>query len=417
MPQEQDMRSKLFTGISLAFLCCTSLLAATKIDPVNQINWPIPNTSTQIWPGVTGDGANGLAIAGSLAVGANESVNGSFGSSYIEVTGAVPFAPGNFAGVGRGLTAGEVDLVSGINDGATSPIVQFVGVNSMGTGWNIAGSVDNSGNYYANGNYILSNTGAGLQGPGANQYIEDDGGSHGWAFVASSGSTNGFTFTVGGTQVGQIDPSGNYNNSHGTLLPAAATGNTGSGNVVLSSGPTLVNPTVGTQSNSNNSTLAASTAWVRTYVSSISAGVLTINGVPGAYTFNGGGVSCSSTTCTFSTSGFANYAYALNSAYASLEIAANTCVGPNGVASPITPGTFTTTNGIGVTTPQTNVLVGWQGDPASTYGWGKFGGLTFNPWITGSDTVSYVVCNPTSAAIGTPATTAIGLPTFITSYQ
>src|SRR5207244_2703995 len=50
-------------------------------------------------------------------------------------------------------------------------------------------------------------------------------------------------------------------------------GVTGSGNIVLATGPTMSNPVVGTQASSDNSTLAASTAYVTTAVSNAIAGV------------------------------------------------------------------------------------------------------------------------------------------------
>jgi hypothetical protein len=51
------------------------------------------------------------------------------------------------------------------------------------------------------------------------------------------------------------------------------TTSTGTGSVVLSSAPTLTNPTVGTQSSTDNSTLAASTAYVTAAVNNAIAGV------------------------------------------------------------------------------------------------------------------------------------------------
>lgn len=62
-------------------------------------------------------------------------------------------------------------------------------------------------------------------------------------------------------------------NISGSAASPSALSITGSGNVVFSSAPTLTNPIVGTQSTTDNSTKAASTAFVTTAISNAIAGV------------------------------------------------------------------------------------------------------------------------------------------------
>lgn len=85
---------------------------------------------------------------------------------------------------------------------------------------------------------------------------------------------------------------------------------------------------------------------------------------------------------------------------AGMVIPANSCYGP---ANNTTPGTFTMTGVLA--SPQTAVWPTWVGNPHSTNGWGQIGGLEFDPYVTSNNTVSWVVCNPTSGTInsGTPS--------------
>lgn len=92
--------------------------------------------------------------------------------------------------------------------------------------------------------------------------------------AVSVASTNGFA----GTSSGGATPALTLSTSitgilqgNGTAISAAST--TGSGNVVLATSPTLSNPAVGTQSQFNGSTLAASTSYVDTAVANAIAGV------------------------------------------------------------------------------------------------------------------------------------------------
>ncbi len=89
--------------------------------------------------------------------------------------------------------------------------------------------------------------------------------------AAGSGSVTSVTFTGDGT-IYSSTPTAAVTTS-GTLTPTLVNTPTGSGAVVLSAGGTLVNPVVGTQAVADNSTLAASTAYVTTAVANAIAGV------------------------------------------------------------------------------------------------------------------------------------------------
>lgn len=92
------------------------------------------------------------------------------------------------------------------------------------------------------------------------------------------------------------DSSGNF----------TATGTTGSGNVVLATAPTMTNPVVGTQSLGDNSTKAASTAFVQSALAQLNpaaavSAASTAN-IPGTYTNAVGGV-CVGDTFTVTATG------------------------------------------------------------------------------------------------------------------
>jgi len=70
-------------------------------------------------------------------------------------------------------------------------------------------------------------------------------------------------------------------------LATAVTDETGSGALVFASAPTLTNPIVGTQSPGDNTTKAASTAFVSAAVVAATAGVATIDTANGALTISG----------------------------------------------------------------------------------------------------------------------------------
>lgn len=86
--------------------------------------------------------------------------------------------------------------------------------------------------------------------------------SNGFTGSSSGGSTPSITLATSITGVLQ---------GNGTAISAATT--TGSGNVVLATGPTLSSPIVGTQSQGDNSTKGASTSYVDTAVANAVAGV------------------------------------------------------------------------------------------------------------------------------------------------
>jgi hypothetical protein len=104
--------------------------------------------------------------------------------------------------------------------------------------------------------------------------------------VATSTTTPAITLSTSVTGILQ---------GNGTAISAAST--TGSGNVVLATSPTLSSPVVGTQATTDNSTLAASTAYVTTAVANAVSGVnpavavqaaTTLASNTSSYTYNNG---------------------------------------------------------------------------------------------------------------------------------
>lgn len=99
--------------------------------------------------------------------------------------------------------------------------------------------------------------------------------------VTTTGSpaSGNLTKFSGATSITNTDLSGDVTTNGSTLTTVAkiqgttVSGTTGSGNVVFSSAPTLANPVVGTQATSDNSTKAASTAYVTTAISNAISGV------------------------------------------------------------------------------------------------------------------------------------------------
>lgn len=71
-------------------------------------------------------------------------------------------------------------------------------------------------------------------------------------------------------------------------LATAVTDETGSGFLVFGTAPTLSNPVVGTQTFGNNTTLAASTAFVQSAIVASTTGVSSIAGNTGGFTLSGG---------------------------------------------------------------------------------------------------------------------------------
>jgi hypothetical protein len=184
--------------------------------------------------------------------------------------------------------------------------------------------------------------------------------------------------------------------SGGILLASAAP--TGSGAPVEQTSPQINNGLGTTQASSDTSTLLATDAYVHNVLAAISAGVITINGDSGNFTFPA--FTCTGTAPNWTCSVAVNVPD-VNLTIPALTIAANTCVGPNGIASPITPGTISMP---GVTTAM-GIAPTWQGDPYLTVGWGKVGGLSLKVWPdTGGGQADWVVCNPTAASITSNST-------------
>ena len=98
-------------------------------------------------------------------------------------------------------------------------------------------------------------------------------------------------------------------NAKGLVTGASSASTTGSGNTVLATSPTLSNPVVGTQASSDNSTLAASTAYVQTALAQLNPAAAvyaasTAN-VAGTYTNAVSGVCIADTFQTTATTAFA----------------------------------------------------------------------------------------------------------------
>lgn len=100
--------------------------------------------------------------------------------------------------------------------------------------------------------------------------------SNGFAGSSSGGSTPALTISTSITGILQ---------GNGTAISAATT--TGSGNLVLATSPTLSSPVVGTQTATDNSTLAASTAFVQNAIANAVAGVNPATSVNAATTAAG----------------------------------------------------------------------------------------------------------------------------------
>lgn len=112
---------------------------------------------------------------------------------------------------------GEADYYVGAYISPTDFAHLFWGPNSGNTAYVALGGFTqgggftlNNGNFQGN-NYQLVGTGNGLLGSVTGQGLNDDGVTHGWNYAAASGSTFGHRFFIGSTQVGQLDPSGNFN--------------------------------------------------------------------------------------------------------------------------------------------------------------------------------------------------------------
>ncbi len=86
----------------------------------------------------------------------------------------------------------------------------------------------------------------------------------------------------------------------------------------------------------------------------------------------------------------------------SFSIPPTTCYGSTGST---TPATVTMT---GVTTsPITAIVPSYSANSSAIVGWGTAGGLNFQAWASASNTVSYLICNPTGTSITGGAITFI----------
>lgn len=91
--------------------------------------------------------------------------------------------------------------------------------------------------------------------------------------TASGPGSSAFTLSTVNTNVGSFAISTITVNAKGLVTAASAATTTGSGSVVLATAPTMTNPIVGTQSQGDSSTKAASTSYVDVAVANAIAGV------------------------------------------------------------------------------------------------------------------------------------------------
>lgn len=336
-------------------------------------------------------------------------------SAYHGSNAPVTFSTAAASYFGYGQISNEADIYCGAGG------CVFWAPNGNGTAWQNIGSISQAGVMSIPGNYTLLPNACVVSTTG-NKICDDNAG--GWALSSIAGATNGVSVSNNGVLQWKFDPTSAciMNGAGVCLLSQAMTGVTGSGNIVLSISPTLVNPVVGTQLVGDSSTLGASTQFVARAVANSTAGVASINGQGGTFTF-AGNVTCTTTTgtvCTFTSTGIANVQFSLPSG---LVAAANSCYGYNTSTStwalrPNSGGTQApaTFSHLGVSTsPQSNVWWGWVSSPGGTVGWGKVGGMEFNVWASAANTDSWEVCNQTAAQL--PATGTVGTPTFIISAQ
>lgn len=145
----------------------------------------------------------------------------------------------------------------------------------------------------------------------ANQFLVNDG----------AGNTSWLTFSLsniaGSVSAAQMPALTNdVTSTAGTVATTVAkiqgttvSGTTGTGNVVFSSAPTMSNPVVGTQASSDNSTKAASTAYVQTALAQLNPAAAVFAGsvanVAGTYLNLVGGVCVGDTFTTTATTAFA----------------------------------------------------------------------------------------------------------------
>lgn len=110
-------------------------------------------------------------------------------------------------------------------------------------------------------------------------------------FTGTDGSS--VAFGAGGTVAYVANKLSVFAATTSAELASVISDETGNGALVFANAPTLVNPIVGTQTLGDNSTKAASTAFVTAAVAASTAGVATLGGQAGALTFDGGGMSSS----------------------------------------------------------------------------------------------------------------------------
>lgn len=325
------------------------------------------------------------------------------GSSILAIS-PVPFASGAYAAFGYGQGSNEADIYSGGGGG-----VSVWTPNISGTAWLNILSLTASGTLTP-ANDVLLTAGNCYYFAGANQGICDDG-SGGETYTATSTSTNGHQFFKGSTLLWQMDINGNLVNGSGAIIiPAGATGNTGTGNNVFSISPTLTGtPLAPTHGSCVSDTQIATGAYVANCAgggSGVTSLALTTTGTSGASTGNISGATLTLNIPQYATANIAPVTLALPSG---LAANGNTCYRWSGSVwgvAPATPATITMTGVVSSGVPSW-VGSGLQGSTYLTTGWGPIGGLILNVWPSAANTVSWEVCNQTAGLInsGTPSFT------------
>lgn len=264
---------------------------------------------------ITPTSVNGVAVSGSstptLAVSGTTSVSGSNTGDQTNITGnagtvstinglivqgtnvtitgsGTSGSPYNISATGGGSSAFS-SITSGTNTTAAMVVGSGASIAVSGTGTIAATSVTNATLTTA----LTVNTGTlTLTANSANTSVLTIGAG---AVSVSGTNTGDQTITLTGDVTGS--GTGSFVTTVAKVAGTTVSGATGTTNVVFSDAPTLVNPVVGTQTASDNSTKGASTAYVTTAIGTAIAGInpavavqfaTTLASDTSAYTYNNG---------------------------------------------------------------------------------------------------------------------------------